>query len=512
MEINRRRFLRGGVAAFTVGFAAPGFLSELALAQGAASRNLVVLYLAGGNDSLSTVIPYSDAQYYARRPSIARARRQRAADRRPTAAGTNIGLHPRLTGLKSIFERGRLAIVQRTGYPKQSRSHFLGTDIWSTADPDNPPGAGWLGRYLDTLPPPLDPLVAWNIAARDPAHAADAHGDGPGDSRASAATSTPRPNSGADATYSRQAATRIASHVPVDQPHLSFVSAHGAVRHGHDRPRGPGRAVRGYDHLSDDGLAQAMKAVAGAIVQGIGTKVFWVQTGGFDTHSGQGVVATNGAYYSLMGQIDDALLAFYTDLDNQGALGSTLVVQFSEFGRRISENGSQGTDHGAASVMMVVGGAVRGGLYGTAPNLSATPDNPTLENSGGDVAMENDFRSVYAGVCDRWLGVDSVGDPGRRLPQRQRRHAVSGCSARSPAAARTTRDPGGRGARRRETKAKPPTSPSPRRRPPTARRRARSWPRPTPARSTRWRCPRAGPCGRAACARPSPGRSSRACP
>jgi uncharacterized protein (DUF1501 family) len=148
--------------------------------------------------------------------------------------------------------------------------------------------------------------------------------------------------------------------------------------------------------------------VAGAIMQGVGTKVFWVQTGGFDTHSGQGVNATNGAYFALMATINDAMLAFYTDLANQGALGSTLLVQFSEFGRRISENGSQGTDHGAASVMMAMGGAVRGGLYGTAPNLNAVPGNPTLENNGADVTMENDFRSVYAEVCDKWLGADSV--------------------------------------------------------------------------------------------------------
>ena len=102
------------------------------------------------------------------------------------------------------------------------------------------------------------------------------------------------------------------------------------------------------------------------------------------------------------------MLAFYTDMQNQGTFGSTLMVQFSEFGRRISENGSQGTDHGSASAMMVLGGPVRGGLYGTAPNLNPTSDNPTLENAGGDVRMENDFRSVYASVIDNWLGTDSV--------------------------------------------------------------------------------------------------------
>jgi len=142
--------------------------------------------------------------------------------------------------------------------------------------------------------------------------------------------------------------------------------------------------------------------------KGIGTKIFYVTTGGFDTHSAQNVNQNNGAYYSLMATLNDGLLAFYTDLNNQGLLTDTLVVSFSEFGRRISENGSSGTDHGAASVMMVMGGRVNGGLYGTAPNLNTDPQNPTLENSAGDVHYETDFRSVYAQVADRWLGTDSV--------------------------------------------------------------------------------------------------------
>ena len=403
--IHRRDFLRGGAAAFTVGVVAPRFLSELALAQGALSRALVVLYFAGGNDALSMVIPYGDAQYYARRPTLA-VPAGKALQIGTDRSGAPIGLHPRLTGLKSIFDQGRLAIVQRTGYPNQSRSHFLGTDIWSTGDPANPQGTGWLGRYLDTLRAP-DPLAGWNTQRETPRTLL---------ARTVAVPAIPSvsgyafasPNTGGEAQYTRQAATRIASHVPLDKPHLAFVS--GTVRAAMttvDRVAQVGRYAPTTPYPTT-GLGQALRAVAGAIVQGVGTKVFWVQTGGFDTHSGEGVNATSGAYYGLMATVNDALLAFSTDLDNQGALGSTLVVQFSEFGRRISENGSQGTDHGAASVMLVMGGAVKGGLYGSAPSLNATPDNPTLENNGADVRMEHDFRSVYAAVCDRWLGVDST--------------------------------------------------------------------------------------------------------
>jgi len=158
----------------------------------------------------------------------------------------------------------------------------------------------------------------------------------------------------------------------------------------------------------NNGFALALRTIAGAMVKGVGTKVFWVQTGGYDTHAGQNPNQANGSYTTLMTTLNDGLFAFYTDLLNQGLLNDTLVLQFSEFGRRISENGSQGTDHGAASVMMAIGGGVRGGIYGTAPNLRGTPDNPTLENSGNDVHYETDFRSVYAKVVDGWLGGDSV--------------------------------------------------------------------------------------------------------
>src|SRR5688572_10680956 len=167
MAISRREFVRGGVAAFTVSFAAPAFLSELARAQGRSSRNLVVLYLSGGNDALSTLIPYTDPQNYARRPSIAIPAAnvlQIGTDR----GGNAVGLNPRLVGLKSMFDSGRLAIIQRTGYPNSSRSHFLGTDIWSTGDLGAPQGTGWLGRYLDMLPSPVDPLTAWSTVRETP--------------------------------------------------------------------------------------------------------------------------------------------------------------------------------------------------------------------------------------------------------------------------------------------------------------------------------------------------------
>jgi uncharacterized protein (DUF1501 family) len=404
MAITRREFVRGGVAAFTVGFSAPAFISDLARAQGRAQRNLVILYLSGGNDALSTLVPYTDAQYYARRPTIAIPAAnvlQIGTDR----GGNALGLNPRLGGLKTIFDAGRLAIIQRTGYPNSSRSHFQGTDIWSTGDPASPQGTGWLGRYLDTLPSPVDPLTAWSTVRETP-RTLLARTVGVPSIPSVAGYAFASPNSAADAALGRDSAVRIASHLPADKPHLSFVNstAQGAFA-TLDRVAQVNTYVSSVTY-ANNGFAQALRAIAGAIAKGVGTKVFWVQTGGYDTHALQNPNAANGAYSGLMSTLGDGVASFYRDLENQGLLRDTLILQFSEFGRRITENGSSGTDHGAAGLMMAIGGAVRGGLYGTAARLNPTPDNQTLENNGGDVRHETDFRSVYAKVIESWLGSD----------------------------------------------------------------------------------------------------------
>jgi uncharacterized protein (DUF1501 family) len=406
MKVTRRQFVQGGVTAFTVSFAAPAFLSDIARAQGATRRNLVVLYLSGGNDAISTLIPYGDNFYYSRRPNNA-VPAANVLQVGTDSAGKVLGLHPRLTGLRQIFNQGSLALIQRTGYNNSSRSHFLGTDIWSTANPLNSGGTGWLGRYLDALPDPVDPLVAWSTVRELP-HSLEARETSVAAIPSIAGYSFLSPNTGAEATYSRTTMTAIASHVPVDRPHVAYVNGTTqAAMATLDRVASVG-AYAPTVAYANNGLAQAFRNVAGAIAKGIGTKVFWVQLGGFDTHSGQNTNSANAGYANLMGTLGDSLLAFYNDMRNQGLLNDTLVLQFSEFGRRISENGSSGTDHGAAGLMMAIGGNVRGGLYGTAASLNPNNVDGTLENNGNDVRYETDFRSVYARVLDNWLGTNSV--------------------------------------------------------------------------------------------------------
>jgi uncharacterized protein (DUF1501 family) len=405
--ITRREFFKNGVAAFTVSLAAPAFLSDLARAQGASSRNLIVLDLSGGNDGLSMLVPYTDSFYYSRRPTLGIPAGQ-VLQIGSDASGKALGLHPKLTGLKDIFNQGRLAIIQRAGYQNSSRSHFSGTDIWSTANPLNTQGSGWVGRYLSTLPQPLDPLAAWTTTSDTP-QTFQASGVSVAAVPSVSAYAFNSPNTGNEAVLERTAAVNIASHVPIDQPQVAFVGASvQAAMATLDRVATVGTYKPSITY-PNNGFGQALQTVAGAMAKGIGTKVFFVQTGGFDTHASQDTTADNGAYVKLMVTLNDGLTAFYNDLKNTGLLGDTLMLSFSEFGRRITENGSKGTDHGAASLMIAMGGLVHGGLYGTAASLNPASSNTTLENNGADVTYETDFRAVYAKIVDNWLGGDSIG-------------------------------------------------------------------------------------------------------
>ncbi|MEZ5320054.1 MAG: DUF1501 domain-containing protein [Vicinamibacterales bacterium] len=402
MKVSRRLFIRDGVATVTLGLAAPSFLGAIARAQGAHGRHLVVVYLGGGNDALNTLVPYQDQAYYDRRPTIAVPAGQ-VLQVGTDAGGHALGLHPGLGGLRNVFNEGRLALVQRTGYADSSRSHFEAAEIWNTADPTLSIGPGWLGRYLDTLPRPLDALTAWNTASETP-RALYAERSGVPAIPNVATYAYASPNRGSAAREERTAVEAMVANPAPDRPHLAFVNgtSRGALE-TLDRVA----TVRSYAPTvgyPNTGFARSLQTVAGAIAGGVGTKVFWVVTGGYDTHSQQG--AGDGTYGALMGTLGDGLWAFYQDVRNQGLAADTSVVVFSEFGRRISENGSRGTDHGAAGLMMVLGGGVRGGLYGSAASL--TPGHPTLENDSGDVRYEVDFRSVYARLLDQWLGVDST--------------------------------------------------------------------------------------------------------
>ena len=406
---TRREFVRDGLSAVAMGWTAPGFLTALARAQTATSRNLVVLYLGGGNDALSFLVPYTDPAYYERRPTLAIPAEQ-IIDIGTDSTGHPLGLHPELTGFKTIFDDGALALLQRTGYPDSSRSHFRGADVLSTADPGRPQGRGWLGHYLDTLPSPVDALAAWNTQQQLPrSFMANSVGVPSIPDLSTYAFSSPNSAfSVEEAVQSRTTARRIVVHgaAGARNTHVAFVnSTVQAAFDTLDRVAVVASHVPTTEY-PQTALGGALRAVGSAVASGAGTQLYWVQTGGYDTHARQDTLTGN--YARLMRTLNGAVSAFYADLKNQRLLEETLVVVFSEFGRRVSENGSTGTDHGSGGLMFAFGGRVRGGIYGQAASLAQRPDNPDLEYGGRDVRFETDFRAVYARIIDHWLGVDSV--------------------------------------------------------------------------------------------------------
>ncbi len=325
------------------------------------------------------------------------------------SAGRALGLHSRLSGLRSIFNDGRLAIIQRTGYTNSSRSHFLGTDIWSTADPASPQGAGWLGRYLDTLPAPVDALTAWSTARETPRTLM---------ARTVGVPSIPdpqqyafaSPNGGADAVFARQSARdhRVARPRRPAASGLRQRHSAGGVRHARSRVTG-GRRTGPPSRIRATGLGQALRTVAGAMAFGIGTRVFWVQTGGFDTHALQRPNLANGAYAGLMSTLDGALAAFYTDLRGQGLFGDTLVVHV--LGVRPADQRERQRGHrpwGRGTDVRDGWRRARRAVRHGGHTCRRHPTTPRSRTAGNDVRHETDFRAVYATVIDRWLGGDSV--------------------------------------------------------------------------------------------------------
>ena len=409
MPLHRREFVKGGVAAFTVGFAAPEFLSDLAVAQGQSRRNLVVLYLSGGNDALSTLIPYTDPQDYARRPALqipAGNVLQIGTDASAVALGLEPASYRTADDLQRRTSRDhpahRIPELQPVALP--GNRHLV--DGRSVVAAGN--RMAWpVSRHAAVAGRSVDGVVN---GPRDAAHAAGADGRRAVDpERRAVRVRQPERRNARCAVRTRQSAMRIASHLPIDQPHLAFVNAPRRRRSRRSIASLTWRPTDRRSPIPNNGLGSG--AAGGgrrdgpryrdARVLGPDRRLRhprWAE------HEYRERVRTT----TLMTTLNGALSAFYTDLQNQGLFNDTLVLQFSEFGRRITENGSAGTDHGAAGLMFAMGGAVRGGLYGTAANLRATPDNPTLENNGNDVRHETDFRSVYATVIDRWLGADST--------------------------------------------------------------------------------------------------------
>jgi uncharacterized protein (DUF1501 family) len=392
-EITRRDlFARGSVLA--VGLMAPSWLSAVThsdmVRQASGKRVdpnnvLVVIQLSGGNDGLNTVIPFSDPLYHKARPTLA------VPESAVLKIGDGLGFHPALAGLHELFQKGQVAVVQNVGYPNPNRSHFKSMDIWQSASPDLSLRHGWVGRAFDVFASrgPVNPIAGLGL-------------------------STERPL----ALTAQKATIPCFASLTDIQGMIGDPDAEKMLREIQGMAAMEGsttRTIQDANNTALDAMAVLQKQLAGfqlkqtygsdafgrgfsqisqIVATSPATRVVYFSAGGFDTHANQ-----KDAHERLLKGFGDGLNAFMKEMEAAGRADKVMVVVFSEFGRRTYENGSAGTDHGAAAPMFVVGKQVKGGLYGPKPDLQDLLD--------GDVRFKIDFRQVYATALDEWLGNDS---------------------------------------------------------------------------------------------------------
>ena len=407
---TRRAFLERGMLLASASMVAPGFVQSTAfglpspsamlssLAGVPEDRVLVVVQLSGGNDGLNTVVPYGFDEYYRARRGIGIAK----ANVLELDARQGVGLHPALAPMKEMYDAGMCSVFHGVGYPNPNRSHFKSMDIWHTADTSGT-GEGWIGRYLDS----------------------ECVGFGKGES-GSLESSPPAIAIGRDAPLAMQG-------LKVNPVSFESADVFRWLGEDHDkRLKGEyddlnRRQTGGGDSNADfltktaldaqvssdmirkavasqplvrypgNPLARQLSMIAQMIRAGMKTRIYYATLGGFDTHAGQG--GANGRHAQLLGQMASSIKTFYEDLKEQGNDSRVMTLTFSEFGRRVSQNASGGTDHGTAAPMFLFGPMVRPGVHGTHPSMS------DLDN--GDLKHTLDFRHVYAGVLGSWMGADA---------------------------------------------------------------------------------------------------------
>ncbi len=418
---TRREFLSTGIKGAGLLAASafvPAFVTRTAAATGAGrdQKILVVVQLSGGNDGLNTVIPFTDDLYAKARPTLG------LTGNETLKLTDHLGLHPALTDFRKEYDAGRMAIVQNVGYPNPNRSHFRSMEIWHTGGDDNDPRRveGWLGRFFDAKCQGADPRKLpgdigmsfgkvmpqafrnqsnVGIAINDPA---TFQWNPSGETSTLASVQEQifqklnQPGSGT----SMQAAGGISDSEPETIDFLRHTAMNAVI--AGDSIRGILKKERTRGKYPDGVLAEQLRMVASLIGGDFPSRVYYVAQGGYDTHADQ-----SGSHARLLGDFNSSVGAFLDDLRNQQIADKVTVLAFSEFGRRVAENGSRGTDHGAAAPVFLFGESLAGGIHGNAPDLSDLVD--------GDVKHHFDFRQVYASLLDDWLHADSEPILGRRF-------------------------------------------------------------------------------------------------
>jgi len=407
---SRREFLGASLAAVSTVTTAPMFFTQTAQVMAAPGdqpltrsrpgvpedRILVVVQLSGGNDGMNTVIPYGEPQYYNARTRIA----IDEGDVLKLDEKTGVGLHPSLAKVRDMIAANRGAVVQGVGYPNPNRSHFSSMDIWHTGDTlqGARTGSGWIGRSLDRLQKEhtgeIDAAACIAIGSQMPLATQGKHvkpttfqsadryrwvGNDLNETLPAAYDAANRAGvlPGAEATSQAAFLMRTAMDAQVSSDRIRKAAGKSSLT---EFPRQP--------------LAQQLKTVAAMIRGELPTRIYYVALGGFDTHANQLFRHAN-----LLTQFADGIAAFYAELDAMGQSSRVMTLAFSEFGRRVAQNASNGTDHGAAAPMFLFGDMVKPGMHGRYPSLT--------DLDAGDLRYNVDFRSVYADVLDRWMKIDS---------------------------------------------------------------------------------------------------------
>ena len=353
---------------------------------------LVVVQLTGGNDFMNTVVPYTNPNYYDSRKKLV------VGQEEVLPIDDNLAFHPKVAGLKSLYDKGKVAVVQGIGYPNSSRSHFRALDIWHTCEPGHVATEGWLGKTIQELDPhKQNVLTGVNI--------------GRGLPRAMAVPGVPIASVGnldnyglmsgiGDATQRERALTTFKDmYTPAigAGPVMDYLAQTGNdLLVGADRLKEAPKNYMSSVEYPDTVIARGLRDVARVHLADLGTRVLFTAQPGYDTHANQ-----ESNHPKLLGEFSDALAAFYQDLEEHNASEEVAILVYTEFGRRIRDNGS-GTDHGSGGGAFIVGERVNGGLYAEYPPLE-----PNQWLNGEDLRHTIDFRGVYATLLEQWLGLDA---------------------------------------------------------------------------------------------------------
>jgi uncharacterized protein (DUF1501 family) len=361
------------------------------MASSESQRALVVLQLSGGNDALNTVIPYSNGLYYENRPQV------HISQEDVLPIDDHLGFHPSMGPIKQLWDEGKVAVINGIGYPKPNRSHFRSLDVWHTAESEQIGQEGWLGKVIRDLDPKGENVLTGVNFGR-------------GLLRSLYAKGVPVASVGNLETYGlfpdikdesmRQLALQAFSQMYGGEGKdmiAQYISQMGTdALKGADILRVAPQRYTSSVTYADTPIAQNLKSIAQVLCADLGTRVYHTAHQSFDTHASE---LTSHA--KLWTDVSAAIGSFMADVQEHGKDEDVVILMFSEFGRRIRDNGA-GTDHGSGGVAFVLGTPVQGGLYGEFPSLR---DEDQLE---GDLHFNNDFRSTYATLVDRWLGLDPV--------------------------------------------------------------------------------------------------------